>query len=1096
MLAGTAIVAVSAFGAQAQAVDLTGPSTYGTTAPVNAPTAGIDINLNGENLTINNTSSVAIGAITDTNATPDGNVVIVTSAATDLTQTIGSIDNGTGNFTINNSTNDGDLTVNVTGAFAIGTGTTGNLVVNGDADATDQSADDLVLTVGGNASVAGTTAIDSGDVAGAFTTVNFDGATNVFTGAVTVTGGDGDAANDASLVLSGASNTFTGGLTLTDGAAGQALLLLDGTSAQSVTGTIAGNGDITVTNATGATFNGTVAAGTITVENSAALNSSATFTNTVNVGANAITLGGAGTGANTITFDGTTQAFTVTGALTGAAVGETNTVNVIGGKTITLATATAADNNIDAINVTGTGTTLTSGANVQAAAITVGTGATLSTTGGTVTSAVTNNGTLALGGGAVTGNVTGTGLLDVNANATVTGAITQGTADIAAFTLTQAGGTNAYNVGTTNFSGAGTLALAAGDKAVTGNFTNTTDGQGTITIADGAGTTAITGNLGASVDNSLAALTLLTGATAQTVTTTGNLFVDAITLDSDDTLQFIGSSAQTVSGTIQGRGANEGILTIGNGTTASDVTFNGVIGGADLASATVSALSTARFNANATFDGAMAVAGTAVVGPAAIVEAQNFTGTGTVTLAVSDADTTNALAATDFGRVTDTTAGGTTLTATNFGVDVRSQLATGTVASILTNINLGAATLADNSFQYSFVTADNGADTDITVSRRTLESIADGSKLTTGAAETLDGLVANTDAQIVQINNNLAAASSQEAANDILESVSPTVDAGAVIGATSFVTQTSNITNTQLASLRNGEETGMYAGNITNGLRGWVQGFGLTGDQDDRDGVSGYDVDSYGVAVGMDTQSLVDGWIWGLAFAYSDTDVESDGVNNTDTEIDSYQVSVYSSYDLDDRTYIAGQAGYVWGDNDQTRQNVGGVTGLTAQGDYDSDVIFAGLEAGRRYMVGGNTVLTPKALVNYQHYDADGYTETGAGGANLTVSGEEIDLFEIGVGVDASWDYQQADGSFLQPKIGVGVRHDLIGDEYQTTSTFAAGGASFQTEGFDPAQTTFNVSADLTYFSTTNWELSAGYDFEYKSDYDSHAGTLKAAYKF
>ncbi|PPR20081.1 MAG: hypothetical protein CFH39_02422, partial [Alphaproteobacteria bacterium MarineAlpha10_Bin2] len=55
--------------------------------------------------------------------------------------------------------------------------------------------------------------------------------------------------------------------------------------------------------------------------------------------------------------------------------------------------------------------------------------------------------------------------------------------------------------------------------------------------------------------------------------------------------------------------------------------------------------------------------------------------------------------------------------------------------------------------------------------------------------------------------------------------------------------------------------------------------------------------------VGMVTQSLVDGWIWGLAFAYSDTDVESDGVNNTNTDIDSYQVSLYTSYDLDDRIF-------------------------------------------------------------------------------------------------------------------------------------------------------------------------------------------------
>ena len=76
------------------------------------------------------------------------------------------------------------------------------------------------------------------------------------------------------------------------------------------------------------------------------------------------------------------------------------------------------------------------------------------------------------------------------------------------------------------------------------------------------------------------------------------------------------------------------------------------------------------------------------------------------------------------------------------------------------------------------------------------------------------------------------------------------------------------------------------------------------------------------------------------------------------------------------------------------------------------------------------------------------------------------------------------------------MRHDLIGDEFETTSRFSGGGASFETTGFEPAQTTFNLGADLTYFNTANWELKAGYDFEFKEDYDAHTGTLEAAYRF
>ena len=1020
-----------------------------------------------------------------------------------------------GTIDVNADTTVGDSSATVAGITATVTGQT--LTITNDAN---NGATETLTVANGIGLASGIAALNvtvngqTGDNTGADVfALDINGDVNLGTGTLTF---DSDTNANNAMTANIFGNVTANAIVLQDDGA-PITLTFDGTSAQTVSSTINGQGDadgnMTIANASGVTFSGIIggsqALDLITVAAADGTNSAATFTAATS--ATAIVLGnGTGSDTNTITFDGTTAGFTVAGTINGTA-NDTDNMVVTGGNTITTSGIIGGVSGLQSLALTTTGTKLTASADVTAATVSIASGTTLDlddkliasgavtvASGGTLdagadsvtaTGGIANSGTILVSGtGGVSADISGTGLLDVNASATVDGVITQGTADIAGVTLTQGTGTDNYTVGTTNFSADGTIAFAAGAKTITGDFTATTDGNGTITIADNASTTAIVGNLGTSADAALKALTIAGGA-ANVTTTTGNLFVDAITQNAADTLQFIGTSGQTVSGTITG-----GIVTVGNGTDASDVTFNGVAG--TIASANVAANSKATMNANFTTTGTYTntAGATTTVNTGATLTAATLTDTGSYVLGVTDANGT--LAAADFGSLTDTGGAAATLTASNLSINVNGDIGTGTVR-LLTHINTGAATLADNSIQYTFVTANNGDDTDVTVTRTSITDLASGSKVTAGAGATLEELSASTDTQIAAVIDNIAAASSQEDVDDILESVTPSVDAGAVTGATSFTTSTRNVTNTQLASLRDGTEaSGMYAGNVTNGLRGWVQGFGQTGDQDVRDGVAGYDVDSYGIAVGLDTESLAENWIWGVAFAYADTEVDSDGVNNTKTDIDSYQVSLYGNYDLDDRTYIAGQVGYVWGDNDQTRSNVGGVNGLTATSDYDSNVYFASLEAGRKYMVGGNTVLTPKALVNYQYYDADGYTETGAGGANLTTSGDDLDLFEIGVGVDASWDYQQADGSYLQPKIGVGVRHDLVGDEYQTSSTFQAGGSSFKTEGFDPAQTTFNVSAGLTYFSTTNWELSAGYDFEYKSDYDSHAGKLKAAYKF
>ncbi len=288
----------------------------------------------------------------------------------------------------------------------------------------------------------------------------------------------------------------------------------------------------------------------------------------------------------------------------------------------------------------------------------------------------------------------------------------------------------------------------------------------------------------------------------------------------------------------------------------------------------------------------------------------------------------------------------------------------------------------------------------------------------------------------------------------------------------------------------------MVAGEVANGLTAWVQGFGQLADQDARDGVDGYEADTFGIAVGVDTANVLEQGTVGVALSYANSDVDSKNANRTESDVDSYQVSVYGSYDVAPNTYLAGTLGYAWNDIDQTRHDVGAITGLTAKAGYDSNQYIAYAEAGHDIALDEVTTFTPSVLAHYQHISIDDYNETGAGGLNQNVNNDDLDVFELGIGAEVSWDLDGGNGSKVRPALNVGYRHDLVGDNVQTTSNFTGGGAAFRTDGLEPAHGTFNIGASIGYELDSNWEFTADYDYEVKSDYDAHSGFVRAGYKF
>jgi outer membrane autotransporter protein len=419
---------------------------------------------------------------------------------------------------------------------------------------------------------------------------------------------------------------------------------------------------------------------------------------------------------------------------------------------------------------------------------------------------------------------------------------------------------------------------------------------------------------------------------------------------------------------------------------------------------------------------------------------------------------------------------------------------TGGPGAVLTDVT-------DNSFIWDFQVADgtvatvptDNTDLFLFVTQANNPVTAANTSGNASVATVRQGLSASTDPQIQQALTAMNSAGSQAELNTVLERLQPDASGGSFLSALGVTNTSMNIIGGNLASIRSGETpTGMTAGNISEGVRMWGQVFGATVEQDRRDNIAGFDADTYGFAVGIDSENVADNMVLGLSFAYGDTEVDSDNANQASTDVDSYQFTLYGDYDYDPQTYINGMLAYTNHNNDTTRTPV---AGLIASGDFDADQFTARVEAGRDYEQEFAT-LTPNVMAHWTHYDPDAYTETGAGGLNTNVDGDSIDVFELGVGLDLSWEYQTMDGGYFEPELRARYRYDFVGEEVTTTSNFVGGGQSFRTKGFDPAQSTFNLGAGMKYYDAGNWEFTANYDYEFKSDYDGHSGFLRAGYKF
>lgn len=611
--------------------------------------------------------------------------------------------------------------------------------------------------------------------------------------------------------------------------------------------------------------------------------------------------------------------------------------------------------------------------------------------------------------------------------------------------------------------GSGAEVVTINGGSVTGNI-NLGAGANDLTVSG----TTINGNYtGAGGDDTL---TLINGNISGTITLgggTNSIFVS-------------GTQAYTT------KGAITGLSLLGVSNTAN---INHSIGTAD-----VTVDGTVNFNGAQTLTGATITNNGKINLTSGTVTADTYTaGAASSTLGFSIVSNTNA--STKNGKLVLTTSGAdlsdTSLTV-SFGSSA-GYIASGTTFTLIDGANtstLQGALVASNTGVYRLSTAlSGGQDVILTVGRISTSDVV-SSKSGKTIANMLDVLGNGASGDLLTIQSLIGQQATAAGVDNVVESLAPGIDG---VGAASIgVTQaTGNQVSNRLASLRGNRS--VVTGDMMSSNHFWVEGFGNTVSQDNKDGNKGYDANGGGMTFGIDTDTLVEGMTTGASFSYGHSTVDSNASSNASTDIDSYVATLYGSSVLDQGIFVNGQLGLGY-NNYESERTVMGIG--TVKGDFDGLQGTAKVEAGKDFGYQSYT-FTPLVGAQYTYLNMDSYTETKSNGSSfMTVDPEDMNAFDLSIGGQAAYTMPLSNGGVFKPNLHAKYVYMAGDDKLQTTSRFSAGGTAFNTEGVKADRSSVNLGAGLLLTTAGGVDFSLNYDADIRSNLTGHAGQLKARWAF
>lgn len=415
-----------------------------------------------------------------------------------------------------------------------------------------------------------------------------------------------------------------------------------------------------------------------------------------------------------------------------------------------------------------------------------------------------------------------------------------------------------------------------------------------------------------------------------------------------------------------------------------------------------------------------------------------------------------------------------------------------TLNDVLSANNLisdGTFAVSDNSLLFNFGAVKDGNTVDLTLAKAESAGVLD-SVINTGnnpaqeAAQVLDNALA-VDPTGELASNFIGLTSEQEVSNAVTSTL-PTV-AGSASNATSSTLAGLN----RVIQAHQDSNRGLSSGDALSNGDLWIKTFGSWAEQNERSGISGYDANTKGLAIGADA-AVSETTRLGLAFAYAQTDLDSDSrVAPQSAQIDTFQLIGYGSYALSSDIELNFQLDAGQNRNESKRHMP--FADATAHADYNGYNVHAGIGIGHNMHLSEQLTFVPSARADYTWIGTDSYHEKGAGALDLDVDSNDTE--ELLLSIDGKLNYALSEATLLSANLGAG--YDVIDEDGTITSTYAgAPGAAFRTQGLDLEPWLARAGLGLTHTLSGGTEVSLRYDAEARSDFTNQGASVKARWAF
>lgn len=269
----------------------------------------------------------------------------------------------------------------------------------------------------------------------------------------------------------------------------------------------------------------------------------------------------------------------------------------------------------------------------------------------------------------------------------------------------------------------------------------------------------------------------------------------------------------------------------------------------------------------------------------------------------------------------------------------------------------------------------------------------------------------------------------------------------------------------------------------------WIKAFGSRGEQDDKNGINGFDLEAKGFGLGIDGEKN-DKQI-GAAFFYTNANVDVNNVSQS-SNLDVFTALVYGNVPvIDDRTKLLYQASYSWQQNSSSRDIA--FMGTTASADYTTTIAAADLKLVRDYRITNSFMVQPLIQTTYRYFDSPSYNETGAGALNLHVNSFNSSQLLAGGGLIAH--YKLDDDSKIIGNIS--ALYDVNNKKQTVTSSYeGAVGVEFETDGIDNGRWQYETGIAYERNITKGSNVNFGYNYQEQGSFDNHTLSAKYVYTF